>query len=259
MTAIRNPHSFPTWTRTLNERDACELLDVAEPGMSLADWRARSHDRLPQASRARRQELVREVERDLLDHDDTAVAASAFLRLFHAEGPSVRAGLFIGRVLYDRAGVRETLDALIHPALARVEEPLALADDARIDAATWDTFLRDHLPAGTGAAAHEKTRQTLQRHLALAGALDLSAVPHTHARRGRPAPLAFAWLVAHELRVTGRTEAPVAWAARESFAARLFACEDAYAHACIDAGVAAEILVRGYLAGQPRLHPGGDR
>lgn len=256
---MSTPSRFPTWTRTLNERDACELLDMAEPGMLLVDWRARGHEALPQASRPRRQELVREVERDLLDHDGTVIVRSAFLRLFHAEGPHLRQGLFIGRVLFGRGGVREVLEALIHPALARAEEPLAVADDARIDASTWDQFLHDRLPVGTGASAHQKTRQTMQRHLAIAGVLDLAAVPDTHARRARPAPLAFAWLVAHELLSTGRAEAPLGWAIRESFASRLFACEDAYARFCVDAGVAAELLVGGYLAGHPRLHPGALR
>lgn len=250
-----DPH-LPTWTRTLNERDACELLDLAEPGMSLEDWRARGHTRLPQVSRARRQELVREVERDLLDHDGAAIVASRFLRLFQAEGPHLRQGLFIGRLLFSRAGVREVLDALVHPALARAEEPLALPEDANIDSSTWDAFLRERLPPGTGTAAHDKTRQTLQRHLSLAGVLDLAPTPATRAQHARPAPLAFAWLVAWELTRAGRSEAPLGWALRESFAARLFATEEAYGRTCVEAGVASDLLVSGYLAGQPRLHAG---
>ena len=63
---------LPTWTRTLNEDDARELLDAATPGLPVADWRELSHRILPQASRARRQELVRLVEQHLLDHDGEA-------------------------------------------------------------------------------------------------------------------------------------------------------------------------------------------
>lgn len=259
MTASHPPPRLPTWTRTLNERDACELLDLAEPGMALADWRARGHERLPQASRERRQELVREVERDLLDHDGINIVPSTFLHHFHVEGPHHRQGLFIGRLLFGRDGVREVLSDLIHPALARAEEPLAIPDDARIDARTWEHYLQDHLPLGTRPPARAKTRQTIQRHLAIAGVLDLAATPDTHARRGRPAPIAFAWLVAHEMRISGRAEAPMGWAMRESFAARLFASEEAYARSCIDAGVATDLLVSGYLAGHPRLHPGAGR
>ena len=139
----------PTWTRTLNERDAYELLDLAEPGMPLADWRERAHARLPQSSHARRRELVREVERDLLDHDDHHVLPSAFLRLFHAEGPFVRKGLFLGRLLLVRPGVAEAIDELLLPAVARAEEPLSLAQDAHVPGPAWDDWLHAHLPEET--------------------------------------------------------------------------------------------------------------
>lgn len=266
--------SFPTWTRTLNGRDAMELLDLAEPGMALEDWRARGESRLPQTSRHRRRELMREVERDLLDLSAPGGGAPGggvpgggagvyicggwFLRLFQQEGPHVRQGLFIGRALYGRGGVREVLEELVHPALIRAEEPLAGPEAARIGGEEWEGFFLDRLPEGTGEPARTKTRQTMQRHLALAGVLDLGALPATRAQRARPAPLAFAWLVLHEMERTGRSEARLEWAICQSFAARLFACEEAYARLCVETGVRAGLMRAGYLAGQPRLHTAGD-
>ena len=250
-----------------------ELLDLAEPGMALADWRARGESRLPQISRDRRRELMREVERDLLDLSAPGVGGPGigpaggpgvyicggwFLRLFQQEGPHVRQGLFIGRALYGRAGVREVLEALVHPALGRAEEPLAGPEAALIGGEEWEGFFLDRLPEGTGGASRTKTRQTMQRHLALAGVLDLEPLPSTRAQRARPAPLAFAWLVLHEMERTGRSEARLEWAIRQSFAARLFACEEAYARLCVEAGVRAGLMRAGYLAGQPRLHVAGD-
>ncbi len=250
--------TIPTWTRTLNESDACDLLDLAEPEMSLEEWKERAHARLPQSSRARRQELVREVQRDLLDHDGSTIRPSAFLRIFQAEAPHVRQALFIGRLLHRRTGVREVLDDLVHPALARASEPLALPEDAHVEGQVWSRWLREHLPVGTGATAQEKTRQTFQRHLAIAGVLLLDEPPGTGAlaRRSRPPQVAFAWLLAMELQLEGRMEAPLAWALRESFAARLFAVEEPYARTCVDVGVGDGLLRQGYLAGEPRLHPG---
>jgi hypothetical protein len=255
--AAAGPH-LPTWTRTLNTSDALDLLDMAQPGMPLSDWKERAHAMLPQASRARRQELVREVQRDLLDHDGEVVQGSTFLRLFHHEAPHVREALFIGRLLSTRAGIAEVLDELIHPAILRAEEPLALPEDAHVNGETWAAWLRRHLPPGTGTPAQEKTRQTLQRHLAIAGVLVLDEPPGTGgtAQRSRPPPLAFTWLVAAEMARDHRAEASVSWALGASFAARLFAVDEPYGRAALEIGVQAGLLRRGYLAGIPRLHVG---
>lgn len=247
-----------TWTRTLNEDDARELLDGASPGLSLVQWRELSHGILPQASRARRQELVRIVEHDLLDHDGENILDSVFLDLFRRGSPHERNTLLFGRLALQRPLVTATVDALVHAALIRAEEPLAALDAAVIPEPAWDEFLRTVLPPGTRAEAFKKTRQTVQRFLADAGVLlvEGNTVRTICAQHARPAPVAFGWLVAHELRTAGRAEAPLGWAIRDSTAARLFAPETYYAQTCIDAAVAAGVLTQGYLLGDTRLHPG---
>lgn len=251
---------LPTWTRTLNETDAMELLDAASPGLPLADWRELGHSILPQASRARRQELVRIVERDLLDHDGEAITDSVFLDLFQNGSPHERSTLLFGRLMPARPLVAPCLDHLVHPALIRLEEPLAPHGAGVITEDDWTALLRALLPAGTRDEAFKKTRQTVQRFLASAGSILLEGNTRrtTTAQRARPAPVAFGWLVAHELRETGRAEAPLTWALSESRAARLFAPDPFYARSCIDTAVAAGVLTRGYLLGDPRLHPGPE-
>lgn len=251
---------LPTWTRTLNEEDARELLDAASPGLPLSTWRELSHSILPQSSRARRQELVRIVERDLLDHDGESVRHTVFLDLFHAGSPHERNTLLYGRLAFSRPLVAATLDALVHPALLRANEPLADVDAAVISDDAWDSFFRAVLPPGTRREAFKKTRQTVQRFLAEVGVLLLegNTTRTATAQHARPAPVAFGWLLAHELRARSRAEAPLAWAVRESAAARLFAPEPHYAQTCIDVAVTAGVLTRGYLLGDTRLHPGPE-
>ena len=137
---------------------------------------------------------------------------------------------------------------------------LAVEDADLICSADWDALLYQHLPPGTGEPAFLKTRSTLQRALGDAGVLDIAGntTRTTRVCRGRPDPLAYAWLIAHELRCTSRTEAPEVWALHHAFPARLFAPSAEYAAVCVDAGVGEGILRRGYLAGEPRLHPGED-
>ncbi len=254
-----------SWTRTLNEEDALALLDEARPCMALDEWGELGHRILPQTGRDRRTETIRIVRDELLDHDDGRIADSAFLRLVQDGSPHRRLGLLYGRLLYGRPLVHRTLDALVWPALDRAAEPLAPHDAAWVPRDAWDAFLRDTLHESTGPASFPKTRSTLQRVLARAGVLrlergDQTASPHeAHAQRSRPDSLAYAWLLAHELRDRDRTEVPESWALAEAFAARLFAPPEGHDLACVEAGVAAGLLRRGYLAGQARLHPGEDR
>lgn len=252
---------LPTWTRTLNDEDARDLLDAASPELSLAEWRDLCHRLLPQASRARRQELVRIVERDLLDHDGDLILDTAFLNLFQQGSPHERNTLLFGRLAPHRPLVGLALNQLVHPALLRADEPLADHDAAVVPESDWDTLLQAALPTGTRSEAFKKTRQTLQRFLAAAGVLVIegNTTRTTRVQRARPSPVAFGWLVAHELRSAHRTEAALSWAITESAAARLFAPERHYALTCIDGAVAAGVLTRGYLLGDARLHPGPER
>jgi hypothetical protein len=250
--------SLTSWTRTLNEEDALTLLDNAHGGMSVADWADLADRLLPQASAARRRELIRMVREELLDVRNDAVVASAWLRLFQDGNPHRRLGLLYGRLWRNRPLVQRALDELVHPALERADRPLAQYDADLIDADTWDRFVRQSLRPDVPPEAFAKSRSTVQGALRVVGVLEISG---SHARtcrvrRGRPDPLAFAWVVAREL--LDRHEASEPWATRESFAARLFAPSSDYAATCIDAGVVAGLLRRSHLMAQTRLSAGPE-
>jgi len=248
----------PTWTEMVTEQDALAALDLARPGLDLGEWQRQAHEYLDQPQQRRRQKVIRLVRERLLDHDGGQILDSAFLRLLRGGSPHLRAGLVHGRICFAQPLVASALDALVHPALARREAPLALQDAGLIRHEAWEQWLRGCLPADTGASAFDKTRSNVQKALANVGVLDLQANTRRRirAQRGRPHPLAFCWLLGHELVTGGRTEAPEAWALGQSFAARLFAPLPAYAATCLEAGIGAGLLRRGYLAGSARLHPG---
>ncbi|MFZ5478745.1 MAG: hypothetical protein ACOZNI_18380 [Myxococcota bacterium] len=245
---------LPSWTRTLNESEAFTLLDLALPGTSVAEWAARGHDRLPQASLPRRRELVRIVREELLDVADGTVIESAFGTLFREGSAHRRRGLLYGRLLAQRPLVEPAIRALVRPALLRGEAPLSPPDSDRIEPAEWDQWLRSVLKPDIGDEAFKKTRSTLQSALADAGCLDVrgNTSRTTRARRGEPDPLAFAWTLGAELARRGG-EGDEGWATRESFAALLFAPRAEYAASAIDEGVAHGLLRRSYLAASPRL------
>lgn len=248
-----------SWTRTLNEDDAQTLLDLARPGLGLDDWREAGHRLLPQPSVARRRELLRLVRERLLDHDGAVIVDSAFLGLFQDGSPHRRATLLHGRYLWHQPMLRPALEELIHPALERMDRPLAPDDADLVPAAAWDLALRRWLRPGIPGEALAKTRSTLQRALASVGVLEVTGnnARTTRVRHGRPDPAGFAWLLAWELLAQGLTEVDEPWAVTSSFAARLFAPGPGYAATCVRAGVDAGLLRRGHLMGRARLHPVG--
>jgi hypothetical protein len=250
--------ALTSWTRTLNVEDALTLLDSAHAGTSVEDWSVRGDRLLPQASPARRRELIRIVREELLDSRDGTIVASAWLRLFQDGSPHRRLGLLFGRLWRNRPLVIRALDELVHPALERADRPLAPHNSDLIDNEQWDRFLRSALRPDVPSEAFAKTRSTVQGALRDVGVLDISGSRERviRVRRGRPDPLAFAWGVARDL--VDRREESETWAARESFAARLFAPRPDYAGTCIDAGIAAGLLQRRHLMGQSRLQLGPE-
>lgn len=245
---------LPSWTRTMSEAEAFTLLDLARPGLALETWAQAGHDQLPQASPARRRELIRIVREDLLDHDGQRVIESRYGRLMRSGSAHRRRGLLFGRLLSRRPLVAPALAALVVPALARIDVPLAAADADLISAESWDRWLYSVLRPGIPLEAFRKTRSTLQAALAAAGVVTIEGTTTRTVRvcHGEPDSLAWAWLLAAEL-AAGSGEMSDARAVRESFAARLFGTRPQYAASCVESGVAEGVLRRSYLAGSARL------
>lgn len=245
------------WTRTLNEEDALALLDSTVPGEPLADFEARALAGLPQAGRARRVETIRMVRERLLDHGGGRISDAEYLRLMKSGTSPRRTALLWGRFAFPMPLVHDVLAQVVAPWLAAADDPRAEPDAGRATREDWDAALRRVLNPEVTPSTLDKTRSTLQTLFARCGTVTFDAAPPgrprtTHVQRGRPDPLAFAWLVGHELRATGRGEITERAAAHESFAARLFLPAPAYAAQCLEAGAQAGVLVASHLMGTPR-------
>lgn len=256
MTSAGPENHLTSWTRTLNVEDAFALLDVANPGMSVRAWMELGDTLLPQTSQARRTELLRIVRTDLLDTAHEVIVQSSWLRLFQGGSPHRRSGLFFGRLWRKRPLIAAAIDTLILPALANTDRPLSPHDSDLVPHEAWDTMLRKVLHPDVPHEAFTKTRSTLQAAFRDVGVLELLTSPRrtTRVRHARPDPLAFAWVLAHELAEL-RDQAE-SWALHSSFAARLFAPRPDYVALCIEHGLEAGLLTRNYLMAQARLHPG---
>jgi hypothetical protein len=198
-----------SWTRTLNEEDAIALLLATTPGQQIDAWEAHAHDTLPQANRARRNETIRMVRDALLDLDEGRIRPSTWLRLFREGSPRARANLLYGRLHARRPWILRAVDQLILPHLARSAEPLAPHDADVVTADEWTAFFAENLDERTPSEAAKKTRWIVQYNLGNLGILTISASRNREARvrHAEPDPIAFGWLLWHELTTTGRTEA----------------------------------------------------
>lgn len=246
-----------SWTRTLNEDDAITVVLDAQPGQRLADWEARAHDVLPQANRARRVETIRLVRDQLLDLHADRIAPSTWLRLFQEGSPARRLGLLYGRLHARRPWILRAADELILPHLARADEPLAPHDADLIAPDEWTDFVARHRLERTRPESVKKTRTVIQRNLARLGVLEITAegargardddddaapealitARHTRTCHGEPDPVAFGWVLWHELTTLGRSEAPETWALSDAVAARIFAPRRPYAQRCVEAAI----------------------
>ena len=215
-----------SWVRTLDqEEDAIALLRDTTPGQTVTDWQTRAHERLLQSSRACRGSTIRFVRESLLDIRDGVILPSAWLRLFHDGSPLRRQNLLYGHLHAHAPWILRAVDQLILPHLDRTDEPLAAHDANLITSAEWAAFFAENLVPTTGEASTKKTRSIVRQNLANLGILTIApnTSRETRVRHSEPDPLAFAWLLWHELVTSGRTEAPEMWASTFSIAARIFA------------------------------------
>jgi hypothetical protein len=231
------------------------LLDLADPGLSVAEWTTRSRDTLPQGKGDRRGEVLGLVRTIFLDVEEGRLARSTFTGLFRGGSPRLRRQLFFARWASSNPWAVLAAREVLQPHLALLEKPLSPEGAGEIPFSRLKDFVRYHLPEGIGEASVERTASAITMAFAGLGSLERRGtggkvlVP----RRTVPDALAFGWLVRHQLETEHRTEVMDDWAATESDAALLFATDEPTARRLLDEAVAAGLLVRGYLAGAGRL------
>lgn len=264
VTSETTPDGLPrlgSWTRTMNEAEGMQLLDLAEDGLRVSDWASIAHDELPFAKADRRNDHIRLVRRTLLDLDadesdpDARIRATPYLEAFQSGNGRRRRDLFWGRFALHRPWTLRAMAALVLPALADADEPLAARNADLISDTTWNAFVDDNIQP-TGDVARRKTVTEIHRLLAHLGSLEKvggNTDYDTRARHARPDPLAFAHLVVLQMRRDARTEASEGWFLSQSEPARLFAVSEAEARRAIELGVDRGLFARSTLAGAPRL------
>jgi hypothetical protein len=226
-----------SWTRTLNLHDAHELLALASTGMDYGDWATACHRAIPRLSAERRRELIRILRDQFMNWREHKLMESTFLSLYRGAPQPARRNLVTVRWALTHPLTLLATEELIPPALA--------APSPAIPLAALDALVAANVKS-TSAESLRKTRTTLLGAMEGVGTLITSGTGQhraLRAARGRPHPIAFAFVLLAEIEARGIDGMMMSEAIESSEAARLTQCGEDYAVACVDWAAAASIIV----------------
>lgn len=184
-------------TKSIDIDEALQLIDLTRELKSVAAWQDEALYRLPQASRQRRQEIVRAVQQKFLQTEGDRFVATPLITLLTA--PLLESRL--KRDLLLAQYLRTT--PLVWEALREVVLPYAEANDPEIPQVAWDALLESRLRAYT-ESTFSRTRRHITAHLTKFGLLEVRDVPGNRiakrffARFYEPDPRAFWFSLALE-------------------------------------------------------------
>jgi hypothetical protein len=236
-----------SWTRNVPEVEGLALLDLAQQGMAVTDWREAADGALPHNDSSYRQTLSRLVQRMFLDIEDEAIVATPFLRLLQDGDADLRHDLFFARYGLAHPWTLLAIRQLVLPGLASTGPGTVISIEE------WDAFVGRFIEAKASEASRRKTRSTVIGTLLQLRVLERSGSTSspTRIRRGTPQPLAFAWVVCDQLVGELRPVEGLDWVTTASDAAQLFAVEPDEAETLLGEALAEDELLAVEVDGEP--------
>ncbi len=240
-----------SWTRNVPESEGLALLDLAQDGMSVEDWRTAADAALPHGDASYRQTLLRLVQRMFLDVEDERIVETPFLRLIHDGDAALRHDLFFARYGLAHPWTLLAVRQLVLPGLSREGEGTVITIE------DWDAFVARFIEAKASEASRRKTRSTVIGTLLQLGVLERvgSSSSPTRLRRGAPSARAFAWVVCDQMVGELRPRERLDWATQTSDAAQLFAIDATLAEELLGEALAEDELLAIEVDGEPGLAP----
>jgi hypothetical protein len=217
-----------SWTRTLNRDDAHDLLGCAEPGIAFADWRTAASPRIAHLSPDRQREIFRILRNQFLTWtEDQRIAEGLFLGRYHRLPASVQIQLLDVHWALSHPISLIAIRALLIPAVESNQLDIPLAD--------LDALVAKHVES-VSSESLRKTRTVLLGALEETGAL-LGRGTGQHrtlqARRTRPHPMVFSYLILRELEHRGADAMMRSEAIETSEAVQATLCPEDWAAYCV--------------------------
>jgi len=244
-------------TKSIDVDQALMLIHLTREVESVAAWQDEALFRLPQASRRRRQEIVRSVRHKFLQTRDDRFVATPLLTLLTAQALNgrLKRDLLFAQYLRTTPLVWEAIQQVVLPRAEAIARPLAKAEDARITLDDWMTFLDGRLNTSTHSTV-VKTRNHITAHLTKFGPLEAQTVPgdrfvkHFFAHFYEPDPRAFWFSLALEFAERGWTSRSLDYVTNDSWTRTTYCTKPAYARFVMEEAERAALIVTDFFGSE---------
>lgn len=178
MKQLKTNGRYGPLTKSIDIDETLMLIDLTRRYDSVETWQQEAMFQLPQASRQRRQEIVRAVRRKFLQiEDDTFVATPLHtLLVLPTLKAQLKRDLLFAQYLRTTPLVWEAVQQVVLPHAEATAQPLSGDEQAEIAQSEWDSFLAQKLRQYTDST-FSRTRRHITAHLTKFGLLEARPVP----------------------------------------------------------------------------------
>jgi hypothetical protein len=247
-------------TKSIDIDEALMLIDLTREYESVAAWQDEALYRLPQASRQRRQEIVRSVRRKFLRTEDDQFVATPLVTLLttRALDGRLKRDLLFTQYLRTTPLAWEAVQEVVLPHAEAAALPLAQPEAADIRLDDWVEFLDGKLNTATKSTV-VKTRNHLTAHLAKFGLLQVHNLPGDRfakrfsARFYEPDPRAFWFSLALEFAEQGWTSRSLDFITGQSWTRIAYCTKTSYARFVMEEAERAALVVTDFFGSEKQV------
>jgi len=260
MNGEATPGDYGALTKSIDVDEALMLVNLAQEYESVSAWQDEALYRLPQASRRRRQEIVRSIRRKFLQTDGDRFVATPLVTLLIAQSLPARLkrDLLLGQYLRTTPLVWEAIRQVVLPRAEAGAQPLGGDEDAEIPQSAWDTLLQRSLRQYTDTTL-ARTRGHITAHLGKFGLLEARNVPGDRIARRffahfyEPDPRAFWFSLAVEFSEQGWTSRSLEFMTTQSWTRIAYCTKTAYARFMVDEAERRGLIVTDFFGSERQV------
>jgi hypothetical protein len=260
MTEEQLPGPYGPLTKSIDIDEALMLIDLTGEYESVAAWQDEALYRLPQASRKRRQEIVRSVRRKFLETEDDHFVATPLVTLLtmRALDGRLKRDLLFAQYLRTTPLVWEAIQQVVLPHAEASARPLRTDEDAEILQEEWDALLERRLRQYTDTT-FSRTRRHITAHLTKFGLLDAQKVLEERytkrffAHFYEPDPRAFWFSLAIEFTEQGWTSRSLDFITGESWTRIAYCTKTSYARFVMEEAERAALVVTDFFGSEKQV------
>jgi hypothetical protein len=247
-------------TKSIDVDEALMLIELAREHSNVADWQDEALLCLPQASRQRRQEIIRSVRRKFLQVENEHFVTTPLLMLLTMPSlePRLKRDLLFAQYLRTTPLVWEAIQQVVLPHAEAGEGRLDRPGDAEIPRSEWDELLQHRLRQYTNTTL-SRTRGHITAHLTRFGLLEARPVPGDRIAKRfyshfyDPDPRAFWFSLALEFAERGWTSRSLDYITNQSWTRVAYCTKTTYARFIIDEAERAALVVTDFFGSEKQV------